>query len=499
MNKTLKTLGALLILSEMLNAQDIINVKSYELSGMTDYLLEKDIDAITDILAGKTGDISYEQLKNNEENIQKYFDNTYGTKFKINCVTKEKETGIIYYDIMPVISKITYNQGESDFKKAKILSLKIGGKQDDLDKRDLQIIEENPNRNLLLKYSLSPDGYLTANLIEDSKKEPRHRLFVDNYGKSDKRNKQFRYGYQYLNYNTTGNDDVLGLNVVRTLEDLTYFGMYYHNPIEELHGEFDMNLGYGISKKKFLDDVITMKAKNFEADVRYLYNLPIFMDNYEVKNKIYVGARYIISGNKLEFLGQTVSKETKHFFIPYVGYYFNKRMADKYFDFDLKLEGNTKSIEEHLSKNYAKLSMESNFLWQFQEAARYYLKVEGALSSKILNAELSNDLITQNSVRATRKSDNSIKPQDYILIKNELEFGKKNTIYVYNDYALAREYNVFDNKTKTEKIDTFGIGFRLKQFKHFKLDTNIGYDIVNTAASQNESKFVFGMKAEARF
>lgn len=339
MNKTFKTLSVLIMLSEVIYAQDIIKVNSYELSGMSEYLNEKDIDAITNILADKTGNIPYKQLKDNETAIQNYFDSTYNTKFKVECIVDDKKAmggGIIYYDIKPVISKITYNQGESDFKKAKILSLNVGNTQEDLDKRDLQIIEENPNRNLLLKYTLTQDGYLVANLFEESKKEPKNRIFVDNYAKSNKKNKQFRYGYQFLDYNLTGNDDVLGLNVVRTLEDLTYFGMYYHNPIEELHGELDINLGYGRTKKKFWDDYIVIRNNNYEADVRYLYNLPIFMDNYEVKNKVYAGIKYIVTSTKGQFVNETFLKESKHLFIPYIGYYFNKRTADKYFDLDLR-------------------------------------------------------------------------------------------------------------------------------------------------------------------
>lgn len=499
MKKTLKMLSALFLLTGTLNAQEVVKVDSYQLSGMTDYLTSQDIQSITEILSGKTGEISYEQLKDSEKKIQNYFDSVYGTKYKVVCTPKTEEEGVVYYEIKPTISKITYNQGSSVFNKVTLLSLKEGGTQENLDKRDLQMIEENPNRNLLLKYSLSNDGYLTANLIEKSDKELHHRFFVDNYGKSDKKSNQVRYGYQYLNSNIMDKDDVLGINVVKTREDVSYVGMAYHNPLEEVHGELDLNLGYGYVKKKFWNDYISMRGKNFEGDVRYSYNLPVFMDNYDVKNKVYIGGKYITSSRDMKFLSTTFSKTTKQFFIPYVGYFHNTRKADKYFDFDLKLEGNTTGIENHLSKNYAKLSAESNYLWQFSEKGRYYLKVEGALSSRVLDSELENDIISQNSIRATRKADNNVRPEDYILIKNEFEFGSKNTFYIYNDFAVAREYDSIDKKTKTEKIDTFGVGVRLKSNDHFRLDTNIGYDIKNTAVEKNKSKFVFGIKAETRF
>lgn len=497
MKKTLKLLGALFMLSGVLNAQEVVKVNSYQLSGMTDYLTNQDIEKITEILAGKTGDISYSELKKNEEKIQNYFDSVYGLKYKVQYTDAIDEEDTVYYEIKPVVNKIVYNKGQSNFENVTLLSLRKGATQDDLDKRDLQMIEENPNRDLLLKYSLSTDGYLTANLIEKSQEELNHRFFVDNYGKSDKKSNQVRYGYQYINSNIMDKDDILGINIVNTKEDTSFIGMVYHNPLEEVHGELDINLGYGYVKKKFWNNYFTMRGRNFEGDVRYSYNLPIFMDNYEVKNKVYVGGKYITSSKEIAFLDATFSKTTKQFFIPYVGYFHNTRKADKYFDFDLKLEGNTTGIENHLSKNYAKLSAESNYLWQFAEQGRYYLKLEGALSSKVLDSELENDIISQNSIRATRKADNNVRPEDYILIKNEFEFGRKNTFYVYNDFALARESD--GKKSKTEKIDTFGVGVRLKSNDHFRLDTNIGYDIKNTAVEKNKSKFVFGIKAETRF
>lgn len=499
MKKTLKILGALFLLTGTLNAQEVVKVDSYQLSGMTDYLTTQDIQSITEILSGKTGSVSYDELKENEKKIQDYFDTVYGVKYKVVCTPKTVEEGVVYYELKPTISKITYNQGNSIFNKVTLLSLKEGGTQENLDKRDLQIIEENPNRNLLLKYTLANDGYLTANLLEKSEKKPHHTFFVDNYGKSDRKSDRVRYGYQYTNYNLMDKDDVLGINLVRTKEDVSYFGMLYHNPLEEVHGELDINLGYGYVKKKFWNDYLVMRGRNFEGDIRYSYNLPIFMDNYEVRNKIYVGGKYITSSKDLEFSATKISKTTKQFFIPYIGYFHNTRKADKYFDFDLKLEGNTTGIEKHLSKNYAKLSAESNYLWQFSEIGRYYLKLEGALSSKLLDSELENDIISQNSVRATRKADNNIRPEDYILIKNEFEFGRKNTVYIYNDFAIASEYNSYENRSKTEKIDTFGIGIRLKSNDYFRIDTNIGYDIKNTAVEKNKSKFVFGIKAETRF
>lgn len=98
MNKTFKTLSVLIMLSEVIYAQDIIKVNSYELSGMSEYLNEKDIDAITNILADKTGNIPYKQLKDNETAIQNYFDSTYNTKFKVECIVDDKKAmgGVLY-------------------------------------------------------------------------------------------------------------------------------------------------------------------------------------------------------------------------------------------------------------------------------------------------------------------------------------------------------------------------------------------------------------------
>lgn len=503
MKKLWTALGLLFGLVNLSYGEDsLVQVSSYKLSGMTDYLTEKDVSKITEILENKTGTVTKNTLEESRKSIQEYFDTTYGIKYKV--ALSNGEQNIVYYEIISVISKITYDKGKSGFDKVVVNSLAVGNTQESLDKRDLQMIEDNPMRNLLLKYSLDSEGYMSAILQENSGEELHHKFFIDNYGKDNKETRQIRYGYQYINSNLMDKDDVFAFNIVNTEADSFYLGGIYHNPLEEVHGELDISVSYG-EVEKSLYNFFLQEGTYFEGDVRYSYNLPIFMDNFQVRNKAYVGAKYITSRSKMSFKSdkKVFSNELEQYFIPYIGYYHNTRTLDKYFDLNLKIEGNTKGIEQHLDDDYLKGTAETNFLWQFADNKKYYLQLRGIWKNNELNKDFDENLINPYTIRASRRADNNLILLESFTIKNELEFGKKNTVYIYNDYgigkALVENEMKKEREKKTQEIDTFGIGFRIRKYDNFRLDMNVGYDVLNTAVEKNEDKFVYGIKFELKF
>lgn len=486
--KRLFILSLSLFISFFSMSNDKLDIKDYEIVGLTDYLEEDDINSINNLLFNEIGLKSKEDIKNTVNNLKLYFDKKYGNKYDVieNGINSE---GIYTLEIVSKLANIEYIEGKSNFENIDLPSIKKGINVSEIDKRDLQILEENPQRNTKFIYKLDKEGKLNLSIYELSEKEKYNKFFIDNYGINGEMYK-VRIGYNYKNSNLFGFDDHISLTAALLNERSYYLGAKYVLPYPKYHSIVELNGSYSN-----LDILIKrpsrLKGHSFDFDARYSYFIPIDMKEYKNKYKLYLGGKHSLTNDIVKFNGEEVSRNEKYSFIPYAGLSFYTE-GDKYiYSMDASIEGAVKDVLNNLQTNYFKFTGEMDLNYLITNNISYksnlkFISVNDGIKDKNLGIQI------MKNIRSREDNEKNYSATKALFFKNDLEFGNNSRLYIFNDFA----YGLIPNKDE-HILDTLGLGFKYYG-DTYRLDTNIAYDVFNLDP-KSKNKFSFNFYLEANF
>lgn len=475
-----------------------INVLDYKLVGQTRYLSKDEIALISKHLSSALGKQSKESIQKTLlelKNQIKGQNNSPKYDFKANL--SGANYMVVPIEVKFLIQNVTYQSGNSEFKKVNIPSLKQGKSLDSIDRRELLMLQDNPMRNTKLTHSIDKFGNLNTTINEQSQKQKHFKFFIDDHKRGDNTKERLRTGLELSHANVFGFDDTLRFVGVSTKSSGYSLASSYHLPLYGLHSEIDASFGYSKSKGKA--SLLRARGKTYEGDLRYTYNLPLSDTQPNLRSKIYLGFKNYTYKNHstLEipaFKGATLSDIRYKFLTPYFGYNLSYLGSNLYYNINLSYENSNLGTNDYKS-DYYKYQLQAFGLYRFSNLYRAKLFINSNIASKNTPTQFRDELVGAYAVRSSRHTTNAILANKSLISRFELEAGTLYRGFIFYDIGFG--LNDQDEVAKKHRISTAGFGLRAKFADHLNIDGYAGVDLVNT--NNFEDKISAGFKAELQF
>lgn len=440
-----KILLALFSISILAYSQSIEKIS---VTGLTQYLTNDEVEQIRELFSKNT---KADELDLIEQILNKRFKD----KYRVNLIYDGDKLEV---HVSPLIGNVNYAVSSN----VNIPSIKTGSSINDVDDRELALLELNPNVDVKVVYNINKEGKVNVDIIEETKKMNNHKVYVD-ATKNKKKKADVRYGYQYSNYNIGEKGGILKVKTeVKDGNNLTLKGSYSSSNFEKLSqltlfGSYDR---YGEKTKN-----IKFSTDSYEIGVK---NKKIVTNTF---NYTY-GLRYEHYINSLK-LGEIKLNTTVKELVPFVEVNKIKKWDKSLLDAGLKLEA-TKIKEKHY-------------------------KVKGNLDFITL---LSKNLTFGNKLSLVKVYDKSplqmkepfknisSRADEYFGMETALEYGKDNRIGIFNRYEIGRQ-----KKYKVRvKSNAIGLTLNSKVKDLFDVKLNAQTDLYN-----KNKNYKLGFRLEKQF